>query len=142
MLFRSMLDVDHFKAFNDNYGHQAGDDCLAMVARALQEQLQRPEDMLARYGGEEFMIILPNTDVDGAAFLAEKLRKAVEGLAIEHAHSSAGSVVTVSSGTATTLPASDAGSELLVREADVALYRAKSMGRNQVYSAPAVQFER
>jgi len=137
-----MLDVDHFKAFNDNYGHQAGDDCLAALARALQEQLQRPADMLARYGGEEFMIILPNTDADGAAVLAERLRQAVEGLVIEHAHSSASTVITVSLGTATTLPASDVGSELLLREADIALYRAKRLGRNQIYSAPAVQIER
>lgn len=136
-----MLDVDHFKAFNDNYGHQAGDDCLVVVANALQEQLQRPGDMVARYGGEEFMIILPGTDVDGAALLAEKLRQVVEDLVIAHAYSSVASVVTISLGIATILPASDVGSELLLREADIALYRAKRLGRNQVCSAPVVQMK-
>jgi len=134
-----MLDVDHFKAFNDNYGHQAGDDCLATVANTLQEQLRRPGDLVARYGGEEFMIILPNTDGDGAAMIGEKLRQAIEDLAIEHAHSSTGAVVTASMGTATMLPGASGATEQLLHEADVALYRAKHSGRNQVQSAPAVQ---
>jgi diguanylate cyclase (GGDEF)-like protein len=134
-----MLDVDHFKAFNDNYGHQAGDDCLVNLANALQEQLQRPGDMLARYGGEEFMIILPNTDGDGAAALGEKLRQQIEDLAIEHAYSSTASAVTISVGAATVLPDANGTIEHLLREADIALYRAKQSGRNQVHSAPAIQ---
>lgn len=133
-----MLDVDHFKAYNDNYGHQAGDDCLAAVAAALREQLQRPADMVVRYGGEEFMLILPNTDSEGVAALAERVRRAVEELAIPHAHSSVAAVVTISAGAATILPESSAGTELLLREADIALYRAKRLGRNQVQSAPTV----
>lgn len=134
-----MLDVDHFKAFNDNYGHQAGDDCLVAVANVLQEQLRRPGDMVARYGGEEFMIILPNTDGNGAAMVGEKLRQAIADLAVEHAHSPTASVVTISAGAATVSPDASGTVEFLLRDADNALYRAKQSGRNQVHSAPAIQ---
>jgi diguanylate cyclase (GGDEF)-like protein len=133
-----MLDVDHFKAFNDNYGHQAGDDCLVAVAEAVYAQLMRPTDLVARYGGEEFMIILPNTDRDGVAHVAEQVRRTVEILAIEHEHSSVGAVVTISAGTATMVPGVMGSTEQLLREADIALYRAKRMGRNQVQLAPEV----
>jgi diguanylate cyclase (GGDEF)-like protein len=132
-----MLDVDHFKAFNDTYGHQAGDDCLVAVAEALYAQLMRPTDMVARYGGEEFIIILPNTDRDGVSHVAEQVRRSVEMLDIAHAHSSVGAVVTISAGAATMIPGVTGGTEQLLREADIALYRAKRMGRNQVHSAPA-----
>lgn len=130
-----MLDVDHFKAFNDNYGHRAGDNCLISVAETLQAQLQRPADLLARYGGEEFILILPDTDPEGAALMGEKVRGAIENLAIEHAQSSTAGVVTLSAGTATVVPEGEVGLEQLLREADVALYRAKQTGRNQVQSA-------
>jgi diguanylate cyclase (GGDEF)-like protein len=133
-----MLDVDHFKAFNDSYGHQAGDDCLVAVADAIYAQLLRPSDLVARYGGEEFILILPNTDRNGVVHVGEQVRHAVEALAIEHAHSSVGAVVTVSAGTATMVPGVMGGTEQLLREADIALYRAKRMGRNQVHSAPEV----
>ncbi len=133
-----MLDVDHFKTFNDNYGHQAGDDCLVAVAREVGSQLRRPADLIARYGGEEFMLILPDTDRDGVARLGEKIRRAVEVMAITHAHSSAGSVVTISAGTATMVPDAEGSPEQLLREADIALYRAKRTGRNRVSAAPAV----
>ena len=133
-----MLDVDHFKAFNDSYGHQAGDDCLVAVAEAVFAQLLRPTDLVARYGGEEFMIILPNTDRSGVAHVAEQVRRAVEVLAIAHEHSSASAVVTVSAGTATMVPGVMGGTDQLLREADIALYRAKRMGRNQVHAAPEV----
>ena len=133
-----MLDVDHFKAFNDNYGHQAGDDCLIEVAKTVQAQLMRPADLVARYGGEEFMVILPNTDRKGVALVAEKIRYAVQALAIEHAHSLSGRVLSVSAGTASRLPGREDGAEQLLREADMALYRAKQMGRNRVQSAPPV----
>jgi len=133
-----MLDVDHFKAYNDNYGHQTGDDCLVAVAGTVRDQLHRPADMLARYGGEEFMLILPGTDHDGVIQMAEKIRSAVEALGIVHEHSTVGAVVTVSVGTATMVPSAAGDTEQLLREADIALYRAKRMGRNQVHSAPTV----
>ncbi len=133
-----MLDVDHFKAFNDTYGHQAGDECLVAVAEAVFAQLQRPTDLVARYGGEEFIVILPNTDRNGVAHVGEQIRRAVEEMAIQHAHSSVGAVVTVSAGTASMVPGVMGGTEQLLREADIALYRAKRMGRNQVHAAPEV----
>ncbi|QEW06074.1 diguanylate cyclase domain-containing protein [Nitrincola iocasae] len=131
-----MLDVDHFKAFNDNYGHQAGDDCLIAVAQKVRENLLRPSDLVVRYGGEEFMLILPDTDNEGAAIVGETVRRAVEAMAIVHEHSSAGSVVTVSAGVATRVPRRLDSSDILVREADIALYRAKRLGRNQVQQQP------
>lgn len=132
-----MLDVDHFKAFNDNYGHQGGDDCLIAVAKMVQSQLLRPADLIARYGGEEFMLILPDTGYSGAEIIGEKVRRAVQDMAIEHAYSSAGAVVTVSAGAATMVPG-NGGADELVREADIALYRAKRMGRNQLQQAPII----
>jgi diguanylate cyclase (GGDEF)-like protein len=137
-----MLDVDHFKAFNDSYGHQAGDDCLVAVAEAVYAHLMRPTDMVARYGGEEFILILPNTDRDGATHVGEQVRRAVEELAIIHEHSSVSAVVTLSLGTATMVPGVMGGTEQLLREADIALYRAKRMGRNQVHSAPEISTEK
>ncbi len=127
-----MLDVDDFKPFNDTYGHQKGDDCLIRVAEALQCQMQRSTDMVVRYGGEEFMLILPNTDRNGAMQIAENTRLAIEALAIEHKKSSTGHCITVSLGCATTLPGDDNTIEQLVYVADQALYKAKQSGRNRV----------
>lgn len=132
-----MLDVDHFKAFNDNYGHQAGDYCLSAVAGALRSELLRPGDLVARYGGEEFIVILPNTHKEGAREVGEKIRRAVEALAITHEHSSTGPVVTVSAGFSTATPCLGGSTVDLVREADEGLYQAKRQGRNRVRPAPA-----
>ncbi|MFE8070503.1 diguanylate cyclase [Marinobacteraceae bacterium S3BR75-40.1] len=130
-----MLDVDHFKHFNDAYGHQKGDDCLIRVAKALQGQLRRSTDMVARYGGEEFMLILPDTNSNGAMQVAEKARLAVEVLEIEHKASTTGDHVTISVGSATTIPDEHGSVEELVYAADQALYKAKQGGRNRVYVA-------
>ncbi len=130
-----MLDVDHFKAYNDNYGHQTGDKCLIAVADTIRAQLHRPADLVARYGGEEFMLILPDTGQEGAEQVAEKVRDAIEKRAIPHAYSSTGHVVTISAGIATMVPEVVRGAEYLVHKADMALYRAKKLGRNQVQTA-------
>lgn len=126
-----MLDIDFFKAFNDTYGHLAGDECLKKVAGVLKKQLQRAGEMVGRYGGEEFVVLLPGVETDRAVMIAERLRSAVEGLAIPHAHSAVASHVTVSIGLATVVP--DAGwlPEDLIHAADEALYSAKQNGRNQ-----------
>lgn len=133
-----MLDVDHFKLYNDTYGHQGGDDTLMAVADAVSAQLLRPADMVARYGGEEFILILPDVGHDGVVQVGEKVRSAVEALAIEHAKSTTSHVVTVSIGTATMIPEGGTSAEQLLRDADAALYRAKQTGRNKVHSAVAV----
>lgn len=125
-----MIDVDCFKPYNDNYGHQAGDECLRRVAAALRDALHRNVDSVARYGGEEFVVLL-DADAAGAAAVAERMRAAVQKLGIPHAHSSAGEVVTISVGVACVQPSGgDAGA--IVRLADAALYRAKEAGRNRV----------
>ena len=127
-----MADVDQFKLYNDTYGHQAGDECLRKVASVLRGGIQRATDLVARYGGEEFAVILPDTDADGAAAVAERLRAAVEGLGIPHAASSVGPVVTISLGVATVRPYADGMPLAVVAQADLALYRAKQQGRNRV----------
>jgi len=126
-----MLDVDHFKKFNDRYGHQAGDACLVRVAQALAGGTRRASDLAARYGGEEFSVILPNTGAVDAHRIGEALRAAVEASGIGHAASPAGQV-TISVGIAVR-PAAGAGEpDALMRLADGALYRAKDGGRNRV----------
>ncbi|WP_339844047.1 diguanylate cyclase [uncultured Halopseudomonas sp.] len=133
-----MLDVDHFKLFNDNYGHQMGDDCLIKVTQAIQAQLQRSTDMLVRYGGEEFMLILPDTDSSGAIQVAENARSAVEALGIRHEHSTPSNRVTVSVGYATMVPSAPSGADQLIYAADAALYKAKQKGRNRIHAAESV----
>lgn len=127
-----MVDIDHFKGFNDHYGHQAGDRCLQDVARALQSELLRPGDFVARYGGEEFCIVLPDTDEAGAFVLAERLRLAVRARNIPNTRSAFG-IVTISSGVATLVHggSADLPSELVLR-ADTALYKSKQLGRDKV----------
>jgi diguanylate cyclase (GGDEF)-like protein len=125
-----LIDVDHFKRYNDRYGHQAGDESLRRVAAALRRCLRRPGDMLARYGGEEFVCILPETEFAGALGLANYLERQVRALAIEHADSSADGVLTISLGVAGHQPASaDDDAARLLALADEQLYVAKSSGR-------------
>jgi two-component system, chemotaxis family, response regulator WspR len=135
-----LLDLDDFHAFNDRYGHVGGDACLARIAKALAHCLRRASDVLARYGGEELVAILPETDAVGACVVAERLRLCVEELAIPHAGSRCGSVVTLSAGVATLRPTANATPESLVSNADAALFRAKHDGRNRC-RADAVQAE-
>lgn len=126
-----MMDVDYFKAFNDSYGHQAGDLCLQTIARTLGDCLQRPADLFARYGGEEFIALLPSVDLAGATALAERMRERLAALAITHEGSSLGHV-TLSIGAVAEVPNTGASPEALLRAADEALYRAKAGGRNRV----------
>jgi diguanylate cyclase (GGDEF)-like protein len=123
-------DVDHFKLYNDSYGHQAGDLCLQAVARAMKEELRRPGDFLARYGGEEFICLLPETKLKGALALAEALGRAVQELGIRHQASAAGEVLTVSLGVAVMQPGEEYDPQQLVKLADAMLYQAKNSGRN------------
>jgi diguanylate cyclase (GGDEF)-like protein len=127
-----MIDVDYFKPYNDNYGHQRGDECLILIAAALSRILGRPCDLVARYGGEEFMAVLPDTNADGALALANSMRAEVEMLAIEHAHSQAASHVTISLGVITQIPAHNTAVSHMIGAADRALYQAKRQGRNCV----------
>ncbi|NML26811.1 sensor domain-containing diguanylate cyclase [Zoogloea dura] len=130
-----MIDVDHFKQYNDYYGHLAGDDCLRRVAAVLEAGVHRPGDLCARYGGEEFAVIAASSDAAGMAVLAERLRAGVEQLEIPHAGSPCG-VVTASFGVAVLVPDSNKVAERLIRLADEALYEAKEQGRNRVVMAP------
>ncbi len=127
-----MIDLDFFKAFNDSYGHQKGDVCLKEVATVIDETMKRPADMAARYGGEEFALILPETNSEGAMGLAEKLRKAIFDLNLEHKSSSVGDRVTVSMGVATLKVTTESNYCDLITRADKALYAAKNDGRNRV----------
>lgn len=126
-----LIDIDHFKEYNDNYGHQRGDECLRRVAFALGASLKRPTDVVARYGGEEFGVILPDTSIDGGAMIADALCAAIETIQVPHAYSSTADHVTVSIGVASMIPAAGDSPEELVDLADRALYDAKSRGRNR-----------
>lgn len=127
------MDIDNFKPYNDNYGHQAGDDCLRLVAKALVETVTRPADLLARFGGEEFVCVLPNTDKKGALSVAKRMHRAVLELNILHEYSDVEQVITVSVGIATARPGRHDGDPLvLLEEADQRLYRAKALGRNRI----------
>lgn len=128
----ALIDADFFKAFNDEYGHLAGDECLRMVARAIRASIRRPTDFCARFGGEEFAVILPNTDESGALRVAELIRTQVTRLAIAHACSSVSPYVTVSIGISTTIPTPERSHLVFVHDVDMALYRAKALGRDQI----------
>jgi diguanylate cyclase (GGDEF)-like protein/PAS domain S-box-containing protein len=130
-----MADVDHFKAYNDYYGHQAGDDCLYEIACVLSAEVRRPADLLARYGGEELVAVLPDTSLEGALLIAENMRLAVATLAIPHAKSPTAPYVTLSLGVAVLVALPDTLPKLLIEAADKALYQAKAEGRNRVCAA-------
>jgi diguanylate cyclase (GGDEF)-like protein/PAS domain S-box-containing protein len=131
-----LLDLDHFKAFNDEYGHQVGDDCLRSVALAVKAAVRRPRDFVARYGGEELAVILPETDSAGAMHIAEQVRQAVEDLMLPHTGNPEGeNRVTVSIGATTAVPSVGGTVKMpegLLLTADSALYKAKHHGRNRV----------
>ncbi len=128
-----MMDIDHFKPYNDQYGHGAGDDCLGKVAKALQGAITRPADLVARYGGEEFSALLPETDTTGALHIATRFQQAIEALQLPHAYSSVSAFVTLSIGVATLIPTSDTGAaQKLFDLADEALYESKNHGRNRI----------
>jgi diguanylate cyclase (GGDEF)-like protein/PAS domain S-box-containing protein len=131
-----MCDIDCFKAYNDTYGHQAGDACLIAVANAIATALKRPADLVARYGGEEFAAILPNTTGSGAFKVAQTIRAAVQALKIVHASSLVSEYVTLSLGVACTVPDRDTLPETLLKAADEALYQAKASGRDASVYAP------
>jgi diguanylate cyclase (GGDEF)-like protein/hemerythrin-like metal-binding protein len=132
-----MLDVDFFKQYNDTYGHQAGDVCLQAVAAAVQQALRRETDFLGRYGGEELVVLLPDTDSEGAHHVGLLLLQAVRQLALPHATSDAASVVTLSAGVCSATPKATDGGIDLISNADAALYEAKRGGRNRVVLAGA-----
>ncbi len=132
-----MLDVDHFKLYNDAYGHPAGDRCLQSVARAATAALRRPGDLLARYGGEELAVLLPNTAADGVRTVALNIIAELAALRLPHAASPVADYVTVSIGAATMTPGTQENATRLVAAADRALYAAKEAGRNRVCAEPA-----
>jgi diguanylate cyclase (GGDEF)-like protein/PAS domain S-box-containing protein len=132
-----MIDVDHFKLYNDIHGHISGDACLREIASAAQGVLHRSSDLLARYGGEEFIVVLPSTDSDGAQLLAEQIRSAVELRSLPHSGNPPHAVITVSVGCATSILDYDSPRNSLLQAADDALYVAKSAGRNRIEVAEA-----
>jgi diguanylate cyclase (GGDEF)-like protein len=135
-----MCDIDHFKIFNDTYGHQAGDECLKNVAAALRSIGRRETDFIARYGGEEFVIVLPDTKLEMAVHIAEKARNAVEKLRIPHKNTAHEKVVTMSFGV-TSVSSGDNNknyASILISKADEALYAAKKGGRNRVIQSKII----
>lgn len=130
-----LIDVDYFKQFNDVNGHQRGDDALRQVAQALKGTILRPGDVVCRYGGEEFACLLPDTDLDGALQVAQRMKLAVRDLAIGHPASAVAEVLTISAGVAVRTPTSRGDAAALLALADAQLYRAKAEGRARVCHA-------
>lgn len=129
-----LCDVDYFKYYNDTYGHQAGDQCLQVIANTLHTQVHRPRDLVARYGGEEFALVLPETKLDGAMHIAETILIAIQHLKIDHTNSIVDDYVTISIGATCQVPNLNVSPTSLTLTADRALYQAKQQGRNRVIS--------
>ncbi len=125
-----MIDIDHFKVFNDTYGHLAGDQALIRIAEAIKDVIRRPGDLAARYGGEEFVVMLMNTNGEGVEIVAEKIRRKVEELGIKK--EKINTVLTVSLGVASIIPNDKMAAEKIIDSADKALYKAKEDGRNKI----------
>ena len=136
-----LFDLDYFKRFNDTYGHQKGDDCLINVAHAVQMIIYRSSDLVARYGGEEFAVVLVNTNLEGAFKTAERIRQAIQALKIPHTSSNSSQYVTVSLGVSSIIPPNNGQPNLLIRQADEALYAAKQAGRNKCQSYRGLQLQ-
>ena len=132
-----MIDIDFFKSYNDEYGHQAGDACLKIVAEITAQQLRAGKDLAVRYGGEEFLIVLPDTELNDAIAVGERIRSQIERRAIARPHAPSGDVVTVSIGVATVSPDETEDSSAALGIADAAMYAAKQQGRNLVWPRPA-----
>ena len=126
-----LVDIDHFKHFNDAYGHPAGDACLQQAGAALQRSALRPQDLVARYGGEEFAILLPHEDIAGAEAVAKRVLDEIAAMGVAHGHSSTGPLITVSMGVASLTPSERMEPGQLVKNADALLYEAKARGRNR-----------
>jgi diguanylate cyclase (GGDEF)-like protein len=137
-----MCDVDCFKLYNDNYGHQNGDQCLRSIAEAIKKNIKRTIDVVARYGGEEFAVIMPNTDVEGALHVAETLRVDIEQLKIPNKASTVSPYITLSLGVSTMVPATTHTPDALIKDADNALYEAKRLGRNRTVLGKCHQVSR
>lgn len=131
-----IMDIDHFKLYNDSYGHSMGDDCLRQVAKAMSNLLKRRSDLVARYGGEEFSVVLPDTDVEGAILVGERIRQAVSACHIPHNDSSVTDHVTISVGVASIIPSLEGMPDQLLEVADKGLYASKENGRNRVTLGP------
>ncbi|PKI17816.1 diguanylate cyclase [Colwellia sp. 12G3] len=129
-----MIDIDYFKPYNDNYGHQLGDETLQAIAKVISESLSRPNDLVARYGGEEFILLLPDTDRQGALHIGEELLARIKAKRIPHAFSSASNIITVSAGVACVIPNQTLNQASLIKNADDAMYLAKDAGRDCIKS--------
>ena len=127
-----IADIDFFKAYNDNYGHPKGDECLIKVARTMVSSIKRPMDLVTRYGGEEFAVVLPDTDINGAIIVAEEIRKSIEALEIKHERSDVAPYISLSLGVSAIIPNHDHSLEEFINKVDKALYKAKASGRNTV----------
>jgi diguanylate cyclase (GGDEF)-like protein/PAS domain S-box-containing protein len=126
-----MFDVDYFKRYNDHYGHQLGDECLLRISQTVDQLVCRPADLVARYGGEEFIVILPNTNLEGAIAVAKNLHEAIADLQIPHQDSDVSDMVTISMGIASDIPNLERSPYVLINQVDQALYYAKQQGRNR-----------